>query len=179
MFGVQLYKNNARALLSRILSFLNLDWLQHARSVRGVYELQILQDSNICKNLYLQTQLWLCVRGKCTMHSCNFYILQNVVSIFLLRKHISCTIKFMLIPVLIILCNLNLLFSVQENSLMYWNVMPGYALIKNLIILHFHISHSHTKKMEASLVKYYFMLTTSHTHTFLFPNHVLVELIVL
>ena len=38
MFGVQLYKNNTRALLSRILSILNLDWLQHARSVRGVYE---------------------------------------------------------------------------------------------------------------------------------------------
>ena len=38
MFGVQLYKNNARALLSRILSILNLDWLQHARSLRGVYE---------------------------------------------------------------------------------------------------------------------------------------------
>ena len=38
MFGVQLYKNNARALLSRILSILNLHWLQHARSVRGVYE---------------------------------------------------------------------------------------------------------------------------------------------
>ena len=38
MFGVELYKNNARALLSRILSILNLDWLQHARSVRGVYE---------------------------------------------------------------------------------------------------------------------------------------------
>ena len=38
MFGVQLYKNNARALLSRILSILKLDWLQHARSVRGVYE---------------------------------------------------------------------------------------------------------------------------------------------
>ena len=37
-FGVQLYKNNTRALLSRILSILNLDWLQHARSVRGVYE---------------------------------------------------------------------------------------------------------------------------------------------
>ena len=35
MFGVQLYKNNAHTLLSRIL---NLDWLQHARSVRGVYE---------------------------------------------------------------------------------------------------------------------------------------------
>ena len=39
MFGVQLYKNNAHALLSRILSILNLDWLQHARSVRGVYEI--------------------------------------------------------------------------------------------------------------------------------------------
>ena len=41
MFGVQLYKNNARELLSRILSILNLDWLQHARSVRGVYELYL------------------------------------------------------------------------------------------------------------------------------------------
>ena len=38
MFGVQLYKNNARALLSRILSILNLDWLQHVRSVRRMYE---------------------------------------------------------------------------------------------------------------------------------------------
>ena len=43
MFGVQLYKNNARVLLSRILSILNLDWLQHARSVRGVYELDLSQ----------------------------------------------------------------------------------------------------------------------------------------
>ena len=41
MFGVQLYKNNARELLSRISSILNLDWLQHARSVRGVYEFKI------------------------------------------------------------------------------------------------------------------------------------------
>ena len=41
-FGVQLYKNNARALLSRILSILNLDWLQHARSVRRVYELVLM-----------------------------------------------------------------------------------------------------------------------------------------
>ena len=41
MFGVQLYKNNARALLSRILSILNLDWLQHARSVCGVYEFRL------------------------------------------------------------------------------------------------------------------------------------------
>ena len=42
MFGVQLYKNNARALLLRILSILNLDWLQHARSVRGVYECHVI-----------------------------------------------------------------------------------------------------------------------------------------
>ena len=42
MFGVILYKNNARALLSRILSILNLDWLQHARSVRRVYEYLII-----------------------------------------------------------------------------------------------------------------------------------------
>ena len=39
MFGVQLYKNNAHALLLPILSILNLDWLQHERSVRGVHEL--------------------------------------------------------------------------------------------------------------------------------------------
>ena len=41
VFGVQLYKNNARALLSRILSILNLDWLQHARRVRAVYEYEL------------------------------------------------------------------------------------------------------------------------------------------
>ena len=45
MFGVQLYKNNARALLSRILSILNLDWLQHARSVRGVYEFILIHST--------------------------------------------------------------------------------------------------------------------------------------
>ena len=37
MFRVQLYKNNARALLSHILSILNLDLLQHARSACVVY----------------------------------------------------------------------------------------------------------------------------------------------
>ena len=37
VFGVQLYKNNADALLSRILGILNSDW-QHAHSVCGVYE---------------------------------------------------------------------------------------------------------------------------------------------
>ena len=46
MFGVQLYKNNARALLSRILSILNLDWLQHARSVRRVYEFKVIHHQN-------------------------------------------------------------------------------------------------------------------------------------
>ena len=53
MFGVQLYKNNARALLSRILSILNLDWLQHARSVRGVYEwtLKIYQRQWVLNNI--------------------------------------------------------------------------------------------------------------------------------
>ena len=38
VFGVLLYKNNAPALLSRIFSIVSSDWLQHARSVRGVYE---------------------------------------------------------------------------------------------------------------------------------------------
>ena len=38
VLGVQLYKNNARALLSRNLSIVNSAWLQHARSVRGVYD---------------------------------------------------------------------------------------------------------------------------------------------
>ena len=47
MFGVQLYKNNARALLSRILSILNLDWLQHARSVRVVYECAIWYEAYV------------------------------------------------------------------------------------------------------------------------------------
>ena len=42
LFGVQLYKNNARALLSRILSIVNSDWLQHGRMLRGVYEWHIL-----------------------------------------------------------------------------------------------------------------------------------------
>ena len=56
MFGVQLYKNNARSLLSRILSILTLDWLQHARSVRGVYESQLSHAarfwSSHCSNKY-------------------------------------------------------------------------------------------------------------------------------
>ena len=47
MFGVQLYKNNARAILSRILSILNLDWLQHVRSVHGVYEYAFITKWNV------------------------------------------------------------------------------------------------------------------------------------
>ena len=47
VFGVQLHKNNARALLLRILSILNSDWLQHARSVRGVYEYEIKHKATI------------------------------------------------------------------------------------------------------------------------------------
>ena len=42
VFGVQLYQNNARALVLCILSIVNSDWLQQARSVRRVYESQIL-----------------------------------------------------------------------------------------------------------------------------------------
>ena len=38
VFQVQMYKNNARALLSCILCILNSDWLWHACSVHGVYE---------------------------------------------------------------------------------------------------------------------------------------------
>ena len=49
VFGVQLYKNNARAPLSRILCILNSDWLQHARSIRGVYELYTLHFCRINK----------------------------------------------------------------------------------------------------------------------------------
>ena len=46
---------NARALLSRILSILNSECLQHERSVRGVYELQImdaiLQDVSVTETI--------------------------------------------------------------------------------------------------------------------------------
>ena len=51
MFGVQLYKNNACALLSCMLSILNLDWLQHARSVRGVYESYIWRWFSLAVNI--------------------------------------------------------------------------------------------------------------------------------
>ena len=53
MFGVQFYKNNARALLLRILSILNLDWLQHARSVRGVYEFHVFVSMPQCSCMHM------------------------------------------------------------------------------------------------------------------------------
>ena len=37
VFGVKLYKNNARALLPRILIIVSSDWLKHTHSVCGVY----------------------------------------------------------------------------------------------------------------------------------------------
>ena len=53
MFGVQLYKNNARVLLSRILSTLNLDWRQHARSVQGVYEWYLITKLSFGLNIII------------------------------------------------------------------------------------------------------------------------------
>ena len=38
VFGVQLYKNNAHILSSRILSDINSDWLLNAHCIRRVYE---------------------------------------------------------------------------------------------------------------------------------------------
>ena len=57
VFEVQLYKYNARALHLRILSILNSDWLQHVRSVRGVYKwFLIITKWNILKDVsYLVT----------------------------------------------------------------------------------------------------------------------------
>ena len=43
--GVQLYKDNARTLLSRNLSILDLHWLQHERSVRRVYEVLLIHSA--------------------------------------------------------------------------------------------------------------------------------------
>ena len=80
MFGVQLYKNNARALLSRILSILNLDWLQHERSVRGVYEFKIL-----------------IVFGLKTERSCNIitnYLTKECIEYKRCLKYLFISIKF-------------------------------------------------------------------------------------
>ena len=56
MFRVRLYKNNACALLSRILSILNLDWLQYART-RVVYAECMNQPYPLAR------RAWLCIYG--------------------------------------------------------------------------------------------------------------------
>ena len=87
MFGVQLYKNNACALLSRILSILNLDWLQHARSVRGVYETLIILH---CLFPHVVTVLWQGTDDVMTVFSSTSGTsgrLQNCVSVLLWFLH--------------------------------------------------------------------------------------------
>ena len=83
MFGVQLYKNNARALLSRILSILNLDWLQHACSVRGVYE-------------------WLMLPTLCMISSWQWHKYDIGVTVYapVLKEHHSCPVKCLLTSLL-------------------------------------------------------------------------------
>ena len=64
MFGVQLYKNNAHALLSRILSILNLDWLQHAHSVRMSCNMRLSKWMRQAEYMYkyhiFRTKLMIC-----------------------------------------------------------------------------------------------------------------------
>ena len=85
MFGVQLYKNNAHALPFAYLSILNLDWLQHARSVRGVYECIIW---DLCS--------WLEESG-CILQYFSFYlevfITITVLLIGFLLLHLHCQQK--------------------------------------------------------------------------------------
>ena len=91
VFGVQLYKNNARTLLSHILSIVNSDWLQHARSVRGVYEWGVLhplfkiyilyaisklqqslfEKNNVCivKQIVQGTQKWRLLTANCLIET--------------------------------------------------------------------------------------------------------------
>ena len=81
MFGVQLYKNNACVLLLRILSILNLDWLKHARSVRGVYEniiILLYSSWNFCRKL---SKMW--CGAFCSTIQANLHTVESV----LLRYH--------------------------------------------------------------------------------------------
>ena len=87
MFGVQLYKNNARALLLRILSILNLDWLQHARSVRGVYEWLLIFSFMQCKKYFHSVKDEM-------FHSTRFHLIQWNISSLTSRKYMyHCTHK--------------------------------------------------------------------------------------
>ena len=47
VFQVQLYKNNACALLSRILTILSSDWLHHEHCVHGVYEYSLIKKKSV------------------------------------------------------------------------------------------------------------------------------------
>ena len=61
-FGVNIYRPSASEHgLSRILSILNLDWLQHARSVRGVYELLLINQSTQALSIMITYNIvWIC-----------------------------------------------------------------------------------------------------------------------
>ena len=50
VFQVQLYKNEARALLSLILCILNSDWLRHTRGECGVYDFFVREYFNVKLN---------------------------------------------------------------------------------------------------------------------------------
>ena len=51
VFGVQLYENNA--LLLCTLSILDSDWLQHVRTIPGVYEFITTHGSSYCLTLQI------------------------------------------------------------------------------------------------------------------------------
>ena len=49
-----MFKNNARGLISHILSIVNSDWLHHVPSVRGVYESSLLSFSFVGNQIKTQ-----------------------------------------------------------------------------------------------------------------------------
>ena len=109
---MQLYKNNARALLLRILSILNLDWL---RSVRGVYELTIRFTEGVLLPKRVTTYanpfenhtspksstggVWGC---RNFTWSSPLYFVSNILMNFL-AIYLSCTVSFFII-MYIIMC---------------------------------------------------------------------------
>ena len=62
-YAVQLYKNNALALLSRIFSILKSDWLQHARIVCGVYEGNFFWTDNYNFYTWAPLACFMCIPG--------------------------------------------------------------------------------------------------------------------
>ena len=91
VFAVQLYKNDTRALLSRILNILNSDWLQHARSVRGGYEVWIAAVAtytlcSICDSVSRLFLLAGCQRTGCLIqwtHSNDWHLQETLWCLFL------------------------------------------------------------------------------------------------